>query len=322
MTGIDIITGPPRPQAQQRAVVCIGVFDGVHRGHRWLIAQARAAADRAGLPLVVMTFQPHPRSVVQPAQAPCALATLGLRVRLLAAAGADAVRIVDFNEQTASLSPQDFVEQFLAADLAAAHVVVGDNWRFGRKAQGDTDLLQELGATYDFTVEPIGLHTSRDGEVWSSSRIRNLLRSGDVQSASVGLGRLHRCEGLVVPGDQRGRLLGFPTANLDVPAGYCRPGNGVYAGKLIVDPYGAAPQNYLAAISVGINSTFGATTPRVEAHAIDHEHLQLYGKFVAVDFQQQLRPMVAFDSADQLVSAIAADVAAARAIADVPTPGQ
>ena len=133
---------------------------------------------------------------------------------------------------------------------------------------------------------------------------------------------LHRCEGLVVPGDQRGRLLGFPTANLDVPAGYCRPGNGVYAGNLIVDPYGAAPQNYLAAISVGINSTFGATTPRVEAHAIDHEDLQLYGKFVAVDFQQQLRPMVAFDSADQLVSAIAADVAAARAIADVPTPGQ
>ena len=322
MTGIDIITGPPRPQAQQRAVVCIGVFDGVHRGHRWLIAQAREAADQAGLPLVVMTFDPHPRSVVQSQQAPCALATLGLRVRLLAEAGADAVRIVKFDQDTAALSPQDFVERFLVADLAAQHVVVGENWRFGHRAQGTVALLQELGQNHDFTVEAIGLHTSRDGEVWSSSRIRNLLRSGDVTSASAGLGRLHRCEGLVVPGDQRGRVLGFPTANLDVPAQYCRPGNGVYAGHLVVDPYGGEPQEYLAAISVGINSTFGATTPRVEAHAIDHDDLQLYGKFVAVDFQRQLRPMVAFDSADQLVSAIAADVAAARAIAAGPPLGQ
>jgi riboflavin kinase/FMN adenylyltransferase len=312
-----VAVGPPRaPGAGGGAtVVCIGVFDGVHAGHRWLLSRGRAAADRLGLPLTVLTFDPHPLRVVRPGFAPCALATVEHRVRLLAESGADAVRILTFDRAASLLSPTDFVREYLRDDLAARHVVIGRNFRFGHRAAGDAALLSELGREAGFDVEPVDLHADPDGTVWSSSRIRDLLAGGDVEGAARGLQRLHRVEGPVEPGDRRGRELGFPTANVDVAHGACRPADGVYAGDLVLDPFATDPTRLPAAISVGANRTFDGVDARVEAYALDRDDLDLYGRIVAVDFKQRLRDMIAFDSVGSLVAAMNRDVARARIIA-------
>lgn len=313
MTAPAVVVGPPRPPASGRAaVVCIGVFDGVHRGHRWLLARGRAAADRLGLPLSVLTFDPHPMRVVRPEAAPLALTSVAHRCRLLGAAGADEVRVLAFDRAASLLSPEQFVAEYLVGDLGARCVVVGENFRFGHRAAGDVAELAALGTDNGFTVAPVALHADPGGQIWSSSRIRSLILAGDLGLAGEGLDRPHRVEGCVEPGDRRGRALGFPTANVDVPHDACRPGDGVYAGWLVVDPYDGAPQRLPAAISVGANRTFDAVDPRVEAYAIDRDDLDLYGRFVAVDFHSRLRPMRRYDQVSDLIAAMAADVDQAR----------
>lgn len=308
---IAVITGPPADHQEDPTVVTLGVFDGVHRGHRYLIARARAAADRADLPLTVVTFDPHPLSVVRPELAPLRLATPRHRIRLLAGAGVDKVRLLTFDRQLSALEAPDFAARYLVRELQAAVVVAGENFRFGHRAAGDLDLLAAIGTTAGFDVVSVPLDAD-ESETWSSTRIRALVTAGDVAGAALGLAREHRVEGPVVVGDKRGRTLGYPTANLEVEPGTCVPLDGVYAGFAVVDPYTPDERRVPAAVSVGANTTFGGTEPRVEAHLMEPGEWDLYGRELAVDFVARLRGMHTFSSQAELVSAMAADVAAAR----------
>lgn len=310
-TEIPVFSGPPGSGPDGPTVVTLGVFDGVHRGHRYLIARARAEADRLDIPLTVVTFDPHPLSVVRPELAPARLATVRHRVQLLAGAGADRVRLLTFDRQLSSLEAADFAVEYLKHDLHAASVVAGENFRFGHRAAGDLDLLRSLAAGFEVVDVPLDADES---ETWSSTRIRALVARGDVAGAALGLARAHRVEGPVVRGDRRGRELGYPTANIDVVPNSCVPLDGVYAGHVVIDPYSGAPERVPAAISVGANTTFGGTQPRVEAYLMDPRDWDLYDTYVAVDFVARLRDMRTFSSREELVAAMAGDVRAARAL--------
>jgi riboflavin kinase / FMN adenylyltransferase len=294
------------------SVVTVGVFDGVHRGHQRIVARAREAANRLGLPVVVATFDPHPAEVVRPGSHPALLCTVRRRVQLLAGQGCDAVCVLPFTLEFSRLSPDEFVRTVLADRLHARWVVVGENFRFGYRASGDVLLLAELGEKYEFGAEGVPLLAGH-GVTISSSEIRNLLYAGDVAGAARDLGRPHRVEGVVVRGQQRGRALGFPTANLEPPRHTAIPADGVYAGWLVsLDAEGAETARWPAAISVGTNPTFDGRERTVEAYALDRDDLDLYGVHVAVDFTARLRGMVRFDSAAALIEQMARDVDEAR----------
>jgi riboflavin kinase / FMN adenylyltransferase len=295
------------------SVVTIGVFDGVHRGHQRIVEHARQAAAGLGLPVVVMTFDPHPDEVVRPGSHPPFLSTVRRRSQLLAGLGVDAVCEIGFTLEFSRLSPDEFVRAVLVDRLHAARVVVGENFRFGHKAAGDVALLAELGEKYDFTAEGVPL-LADDGATVSSSGIRARLAAGDVAGAAHDLGRPHRVEGVVVRGHQRGRALGFPTANLETLPHTAIPADGVYAGWLaeLDSEDGSELQQWPAAISVGTNPTFDGRERTVEAHALDRDDLDLYGAHVAVDFATRLRPTVRFESVDELIAQMHVDVDDAR----------
>ena len=217
------------------SVVTIGVFDGVHRGHQRIVHRARAAASELGLPVVVVTFDPHPVEVVRPGSHPPFLCTPRRMSELLTRLGVDAACVIEFTLEFSRLDPDEFVRAVLVDKLHAARVVVGEDFRFGHKAAGDVALLADLGEKYDFTVEGVPLLTE-DGVRISSTEIRARLAEGDVEGAAHDLGRPHRVEGVVVRGHQRGRALGFPTANLETLPHTAIPADGVYAGWL--DPAG------------------------------------------------------------------------------------
>lgn len=290
-------------------VVAIGNFDGVHNGHREVLSQARADGE-----LVVITFWPHPVSVLRPAQAPKLLCDLPTRIDLLKEAGAHEVRVVRFNQDVASMAATDFVDRFLMP-LAPSRVIVGENFRFGHGAQGDVPLLRELGAQRGFGVVGIPLETV-EGDVTCSTLIRRAIAAGDVELAAEHLGRPFRFRGVVVVGDQRGRELGFPTANLTVGEELAVPADGVYAGWLTAEDGIRHP----AAISVGTNPTFDNVERRVETHVLDRTDLELYGSEIAVDFVARLRGQVKFAGVDDLIAQMADDVARARRILGAPDP--
>ena len=295
-------------------VATIGVFDGVHRGHQRVVARAEQVAQEKGLPLVVITFDPHPDEVIRPGSHPPFLTTLRRQAELLAGLGADAVFVLPFSVEFSRLSPDEFVRIVLSDRLHAAAVVVGEDFRFGRKAAGDVPLLAQLGEKYDFTVEGVPL-LAADGITMSSTYIRGRLAAGDVAGAATALGRPHRVQGVVVRGHQRGRALGFPTANLETPPHTATPADGVYAGALIsLDLDGAEVTRWPAAISIGTNPTFAGTDRTVEAYALDRDDLDLYGVRVAVDFAARLRATVKFVSVDELVAQMRVDVDEARAL--------
>jgi riboflavin kinase/FMN adenylyltransferase len=307
--GLDEVPGAWGP-----SVVTIGVFDGVHRGHQRIVTTAAAAAAELGLPLVVVTFDPHPAGVIRPGSHPMLLCSLRRRAQLLAELGAAAVCVLEFTPAFSQLGPEEFVRAVLADRLHTRRVVVGENFRFGHRAAGDLALLAELGEKYDFHAEGVPL-LAQDGVTMSSSVIRDLLVAGDVAGAARGLGRPHRVEGVVVRGDQRGRALGFPTANLETAAYTAIPADGVYAGWLAsLDADGHETGRWPAAISVGTNPTFDGRHRVVEAYALDRDDLDLYGVHVAVDFAARLRGMVRFDSVDALVGQMRLDIDAARAL--------
>jgi len=296
------------------AAVTIGVFDGVHRGHQRIVARAKEVATAHQLPLVVVTFDPHPDEVVRPGSHPPLLCTLRRRVQLMSELGADAVCVLPFTLEFSQLSPDEFVRTVLAERLHARHVVVGDNFRFGHRAAGDVALLAELGEKYDFIAEGVALLTE-DGVRISSSLIRDRLTAGDVAGAAGGLGRPHRVEGVVVRGAQRGRTFGIPTANLETPPYMAIPADGVYAGWLAtLDETGLEAQRWPAAISVGTNPTFDGQHRVVEAYALDRDDLDLYGAHVAVDFAARIRGMARFDSVDELIAQMRIDIDEARAL--------
>jgi riboflavin kinase/FMN adenylyltransferase len=294
------------PEDLPRTVVTVGNFDGVHLGHQHVISRAReVAAELGGLRVVVVTFDPHPIAVLRPEHAPPTLTTIDSRTALLGAAGADDVLVLPFTREVAGWSPERFVVDVLVEALHAKGVVVGANFRFGAKAAGDLGTLTELGGEHDFRAEGIAL----DGgpQVWSSTYVRNCLLSGDVEGAAEALGRWFTVRGEVVKGDQRGRELGYPTANVPTVGMLAAPADGVYAGWLRRLDDSAATQ-LPAAISVGTNPTFDGRERRVEAHVLDRDDLELYGVEVEVSFVARIRGMLRFDSVDDLVASMARDV--------------
>jgi riboflavin kinase / FMN adenylyltransferase len=297
------------PQDWGRCVVTIGVFDGVHRGHQRIIARAAQLGADLGLPLVVMTFDPHPDEVIRPGSHPAMLCSVRFRAELLGRFGADAVCVLPFSYEFSQLSPDDFVKHVLVDHLHAAGVVVGENFRFGHKAAGNLALLAELGEKYEFAAEGVPLFTDH-GVTVSSSWIRELLTAGEVRQAAAELGRPHRVEGIVVRGEQRGRSLGFPTANAEPAPHTAIPADGVYAGWLAaLNPDGGEVERWPAAISVGSNPTFDGTDRSVEAYALHRDDLDLYGWHVAVEFAGRLRGQVRFAAVDELITQMRRDVA-------------
>src|SRR5580698_7647648 len=306
------------PDDWGRSVVTIGEFDGVHRGHQRIVARAAESAAELGLPVVVVTFDPHPDEVVRPGTHPPLLCTARRRSELLAGLGVAAVCVIPFTLEFSRLGPDEFVRAVLVDRLHAARVVVGENFRFGHKAAGDVALLAELGEKYDFTAEGVPL-LAEGGITISSTGIRALLAEGDVAGAAHDLGRPHRVEGIVVRGHQRGRALGFPTANLETIPHTAIPADGVYAGWLVrLDLDGNPVSRWPAAISVGTNPTFGGGARSVEAYALDRDDLDLYGTHAAIDFAVRLRGTERFDTIAALVAQMHEDVAQARSFTTTP----
>jgi riboflavin kinase/FMN adenylyltransferase len=320
-TGLDAV-----PEGFGPSVVTIGNFDGVHRGHQAVLEAVVGSARRRGVPAVAVTFDPHPRAVLRPESAPPVLTTTEDRLRLLEAAGLDAVLLIAFTLEFAQWSPERFVREVFVEALHAAAVVVGRDTRFGHRNSGDLATLCELGERLGFEVEVVEEfgpeQGDADGRRWSSSWARELLAEGDVRAATAILGRPHRVVGVVVHGDHRGRELGYPTANLAQDAVGQIPADGVYAGRLVrpVLPPGAPDAVLPAAISVGTNPTFDGTQRRVEAYVLDRDDLDLYGERVAFEFVERLRPTVRFDGVEPLIEQMAADVARSRQVLGAPEP--
>ncbi len=301
----------------ERSVVVIGNFDGVHPGHQAVLAEARSREP--GLPLVVVTFWPHPVSVLRPEVGPMLLTSLEERIELLTRAGADRVEVVTFTREFATWPPERFVAE-VVAPLHPARVVVGANFRFGHRASGDVALLTELAAGR-FVVEGITLVRYGDEET-CSTLIRQALAAGDVAHAAEHLGRPFSFRGVVAHGDRRGRELGFPTANLPVPPNLACPADGVYAGWLTRRdhlgahgeplPEGAEPERWPAAISVGTNPTFDGIDRRVESYVLDRDDLELYDAPVTVEFAALIRGQIRFTSIDDLIDQMNTDVADTR----------
>ena len=277
----------PEELAAGECVAAIGSFDGVHRGHRQVLETARAA----GGPVTVVTFWPHPRLVL--GNRVELLSTLERRIELLDEAGVDEVLVVDFTPELAAREPAEFADSVLR-QIGATVIVVGESFRFGRAAAGDPALLRELG--FDVRVVP-----TLEGV--SSTSIRNLLRAGDIVGAARLLGRPPELEGTVVLGDQRGGTLGYPTANLSVPADLLVPAYGIYAGFAL---------GHRAAMSIGVNPHYGGDERRIEPHLLDFEG-DLYGQRLVVELWRRLRDERAFASEDELVAQITRDVEETRA---------
>ncbi|MEU4573048.1 bifunctional riboflavin kinase/FAD synthetase [Nonomuraea sp. ATR24] len=302
----------PGVRDSERSVVTIGVFDGVHRGHQRVAGRAVEIARERGMRSVALTFEPHPEEVVRPGYRPLRLTAARRRAGLLAGLGVQEVRVLGFTVEMSELSPAEFAQEVLADDLRAAVVVVGEDFAFGHRAAGDAEVLRALGDKFDFTVEEVPLL-----DAVSSTEIRRRVADGDVAGAAADLGRPHRVEGVVVRGYQRGRQLGFPTANVETPPQTAIPADGVYAGWLECVPVANLPalyegERWPAAISVGTNPTFEGVPRTVEAYALDRDDLELYGVHVAVEFAARLRGNTRFDSIEELVAQIHADVDEAR----------
>jgi riboflavin kinase/FMN adenylyltransferase len=297
-----------------RTVVTLGNFDGVHRGHRAVLSAVVDRAEARGLMSVAVTFEPHPIAVLRPDIAPEMLGSLRQRLELLGQTGLDAVLVLEFTRTLAAQSPVEFVERVIAGALRAAVVVVGEDTRFGHRNSGSVGTLQILGPRFDFEV--VALADIGDEGRWSSTRVRHLLAEGEVAGAAAILERLPLVEGVVVHGDHRGRLLGFPTANLGPDSEGLVPADGVYAGWLtrLDKPVGSRDRVLPAAISIGTNPTFAGTQRRVEGYVLDRDDLELYGERVRYEFVHRLRPMWTFDGIDPLVVQMREDVARCREV--------
>ncbi len=290
------------------SAVTIGKFDGVHLGHVGVIGQLCALADERGVAPVVVTFDRNPLSLFAPEKAPEPLTSRAQRAELLAAAGVATTVELVFDHALAAQQPDAFVRDLLVDRLGARAVLAGADFRFGARGAGDVPLLRELGGGLGFDVELIA-DVEIDGGRVSSSRIRSLLAEGEVAAAAVLLGRRHRVRSTVVPGDRRGRELGFPTANLDPAIEGYLPADAVYAAWARIDG-----ERYAAAVSIGNNPTFeGVPARRTEAHLLDVD-ADLYGREIELEFVDRVRGMLRFDGVDELIAALTADVAAVRGI--------
>ena len=309
MTTWRDVDGAATTARTEASAVTVGGFDGVHRGHQHVLDATRAAAD--GAPVVAVTFDPLPREVLAPEQAPKRLTTVERRVELLRTHGADEVRVLAFSREMAGWSPEEFIRRVLVDELTASAVVVGENFRFGSKAAGDVDMLRQAGSEAGFAVE--GLVLEGGAEPFSSTLVRAHVAAGHMPEAAAVLGRPHEVSGVVIEGDRRGRALGFPTANVPVDDRYAVPPDGVYAGRLDI-----GGETLPAAVSVGTNPTFDGRDRRVESYVIEGPSaggsLDLYDQLVRVEFVRRLRGMDVFDTVDALVAQMHEDVADTRSV--------
>ena len=310
MQVITDLTQSPWPG--ERSVITIGAYDGVHLGHQAVVSEVQQLATELGCRSVVVTFDRHPASIVRPESAPKLLTDLDQKLELLAATGVDATVLVRFDEQQSFESATDFVERVLVNCLATQTVVVGEDFHFGRQRSGNVALLRELGALHDFSVHPRELVGRADGidEPISSTAIRRALAGGQIELAHDMLGHAFEVRGRVVLGDQRGRLLGFPTANVEVSNQICVPADGVYAGWY-ERPDGAS---FRCAINLGRRPTFyeHADHSLLEAHLLDFSD-DLYGETARVRFTHFLRSERKFDGIDALIAQLTHDIEHARA---------
>jgi len=289
------------------SVVTIGNFDGVHRGHQLLLGRTVNAALDRGVRSVAVTFDPHPAAVLRPGSEPPSLGSIEERTEQLLDVGVDLVVLLPFTRELSELEPQEFITHVLAERLRAVRVVVGSNFRFGRGATGDVVSLVELGEAHGFDVEAVAVR-HLDGDPISSTGIREALARGDVEGAAAALGRPHQIRGEVVHGQGRGRTIGVPTANVMVAHGRQVPAHGVYAGHAV-----AGDQRWPCVTNVGVRPTFDAAGPvTVEAHLIGVDDVSLYGQPLTVTFEHRLRGEQRFDSVDDLVARIHADIDQAR----------
>lgn len=313
---VQVIHGDaPCPTPLDPSVVTIGAYDGVHLGHQLVIGEVRELAAARGLQTVVVTFDRHPATVVRPESAPRLLCDLEQKLELLAATGVDTTYVVQFDAERAKETAQEFVDEVLVGCLAARAVVVGEDFHFGHRRGGNVGLLRDMGATRGFTVEGLALvdasgRPAVSGPNVSSTAIRALLAEGDVRGAAGLLGRPHEVRGTVEHGDQRGRELGFPTANLAIPVDIALPADGIYAGWFERADGSVVP----TAMSLGHRPTFydrPQGEPLLECHLLDFAG-DLYGEAVKVRFAERLRGEVRFESVDDLVAQMVLDVAATR----------
>ncbi len=305
---VQIISDQSAPAfTDRRAVITIGAYDGVHLGHQAVIAHVRERAAALGALSAVVTFDRHPASVVRPESAPLLLTAPDQKMELLDATGVDAVVVVPFNEVQAAESPESFVERVFVNCLNTQLIVVGEDFHFGRHRDGNVDLLRKLGAEHDFDVEPLDLLPRPDGvgEPVSSTAIRRALAGGDVTRANEMLGHTFEARGSVVTGDQRGRLLGFPTANVEVPNMMALPADGVYAGWY----ERANGESHACAINLGRRPTFyeHADSSLLEAHLLDFDG-DLYGEDARVRFTHFLRSERKFDGIEALKDQLDLDI--------------
>ncbi len=298
------------PTGWGRCVVTIGVYDGVHLGHRKIIGRAVERAREIGQPALVLTFDPHPSEVLRPGSHPAVLSPPRYKAMLMEQLGVDVLCVLPFTLEFSRLMPDEFVHEVLVDGLHASSVVVGENFTYGRKAAGTIETLARSGHKFGFGVEGVTLLADQDDQetAISSTYIRSCVAGGDVLAAAHALGRPHRVEGIVVRGDRRGRELGFPTANIATTAYAAVPADGIYAGHLRVEPHGSP---MLAAISIGTNPTFSGRERRVEAFVLDFDG-DLYGENVSLDFVHRLRATERYTTSEALIEQIGRDVVRTR----------
>lgn len=286
--------------------IAVGNFDGVHRGHRQLLRSLRELAAAENTHSIAVTFHPHPMAILRPQSAPPLLTTIQHRTELLRSAGVDHVLVLPVTPQLLAVSADVFFESFLIRSLNVRGIVEGENFRFGRDRLGGIDDLRKLCDAAAVPLRVVELSGEYDREI-SSGRIRRLIAAGDVTSAVSLLGRSYSISGTVVRGAERGRTIGFPTANLAEIATLI-PGHGVYAGTCQI-----GSRKHVAAVCIGPNPTFGDSTSKVECH-IDDFIGDLYDQTLSVELWQQVRPLEQFRSVDELIAQIRADILACRAI--------
>ncbi|WP_048770475.1 bifunctional riboflavin kinase/FAD synthetase [Cellulomonas flavigena] len=307
----------------ESAVVTIGNFDGMHNGHKKVIATCIERARKLGVDAVAITFDPHPIQVHRPEVGLQLISPLRDRLDAMAAAGLDATLVAHYDASVYSLDADEFVDEYLVGRCGAREVVVGEDFRFGRANAGTIDTLRALGRSYGFDVITVTDIEAPEGRRWSSSWVRELLAAGDVSGAARVLGHLHRIRGSVCHGFKRGRALGFPTANLSEDVEGVIPADGVYAGWVVRAVPGTQSAEFLpAAISVGTNPQFSGETRTVEAHVLGRSDLNLYGERIAITFVSRIRSMQSFASLDDLLTQMDDDLRQTASILGIGVTGR
>lgn len=299
----------------KRSVVAIGIFDGVHLGHRAVIRRAASRAKRLGIKSIVLTFDPHPAKILHPLKAPLLLMSLEHRLRLIGEMGVNICAVAEFDREISFLEPQEFVRDYLVGRLRAKEVIVGPDFHFGKERKGNIGLLKEMGRELGFTTE-VAKPVKVQGQVLSSTKIRNLIESGDLKKAQKFMGRPVAVLGTVMKGSRLGRFLGYPTANVD-PHHEVIPPSGVYAVKIKF-----ADKLYNGVLNIGRRPTFlrkksAEIEPVIEVHIFDFKD-KIYGKDLEIEFIKKIRQERKFPSRRALIKRIKLDEARARGILQRP----